>query len=37
MLNEKQKQVLIGSLLGHAYVEKNGLNCRVVFEHSMRQ
>lgn len=37
MLNEKQKQVLIGSILGDAYIEKNGLNCRVVFEHSMHQ
>jgi LAGLIDADG DNA endonuclease family len=36
-VNKKTRKVLIGSLLGDAYIEKNGINCRVVFDHSLNQ
>jgi hypothetical protein len=35
MLTEKQKDLLIGSLLGDAHIEYNGKNCRTRFDHKL--
>lgn len=37
VLTEEQKCLLLGSILGDVSVEKNGENCRVRFDHSIRQ
>ena len=37
MLTELQRDLLCGSILGDAHVERNGPNCRVRFDHSIRQ
>ena len=36
-LTTKQEQILIGSLLGDACIEKNGLHYRIKFDHSTSQ
>lgn len=36
-LNFEQDQLIIGTLLGDACVEKNGTNCRIKFDHSVAQ
>jgi hypothetical protein len=37
MLTPEQNDLLIGAILGDCYVEKNGINCRVAFDHSISQ
>ncbi len=37
MLTSEQHELLIGGILGDCYVEKNGINCRVIFDHSISQ
>lgn len=37
MLTSEQNELLIGGILGDCYVEKNGVNCRVAFDHSNSQ
>lgn len=36
-LSIEQEQVLIGTLLGDACIEKNGKHCRIKFDHSLAQ
>ena len=36
-LSFEQDQLLLGAILGDGCVEKNGLNCRVKFDHSIAQ
>lgn len=37
MLTSEQNELLIGGILGDCYVEKNTVNCRVAFDHSISQ
>ena len=37
MLTPLQTNVIIGSCLGDAHVERNGKNCRLRFQHSYKQ
>lgn len=36
-INDKQHQFLIGAILGDSHVERNGSNCRITFDHSIKQ
>ena len=36
-LDIEQEQILIGTLLGDACIEKNGKHCRIKFDHSLAQ